>query len=156
MPEMTERQPNRMPWLALLLALGAMALNVGFFMEFPAQRALPWLSLLCGVAALFLSAIAVRRAYSRPQLYTGKISSSIIAVLSILVCALMAFSTVESRSLPSSSAAPQVGQKAPDFTLPDTQGNKVSLTQLLDQGSAGATNSAAPKAVLLVFYRGYW
>jgi hypothetical protein len=156
MPEMTERQPNRMPWLALLLALVAVALNFGFFVGFPAQRALPWLSLLCGVAALFLSAIAVKRAYSRTQLYTGKISSSIIAVLSILVCALLAFATLESRSLPSSSAAPQVGQKAPDFTLPDTQGNKVSLAQLLAQGGTGATNGAAPKAVLLVFYRGYW
>jgi AhpC/TSA family len=156
MPEMTERQPNRMPWLALLLVLIAVALNFGFFVGFPAQRALPWLSLLCGLAALFLSAIAVKRAYSRPQLYTGKISSSIIAVLSILVCALLAFATVESRSLPSGSAAPQIGQKAPDFTLPDTQGKQVSLTQLLDHGSAGAANSAAPKAVLLVFYRGYW
>ncbi len=156
MPEMTERQPNRMPWLALLLAVVAVGLNFGFFAGLPAQRALPWLSLLCGVAALFVSAIAVRRAFSRPQLYTGKISSSIIAVLSILVCALLTFATLESRSLPSSSAAPQVGQKAPDFTLPDTQGNQVSLTRLLDHGGAGAANSVAPKAVLLIFYRGYW
>jgi hypothetical protein len=156
MPEMIERQPNRMPWLALLLALIAVGLNVGFFVGFPAQRALPWLSLFCGVAALFVSAIAVRRAYSQPQLYTGKISSSIIAFVAILICAFLALTTFESRSLPSGSAAPQVGQKAPDFTLPDTQGSKVSLSQLLDRGSAGSTNGAAPKAVLLVFYRGYW
>src|SRR5437660_906552 len=125
MPEIAERQPNRMPWLALLLALLAIGLNIGFFVGFPAQRALPWLSLLCGVAALFLSAIAARRAYSQPQLYKGKISSSIVAFLVILVCAFLGFATFEARSLPSTAAAPQVGQEAPEFTLPDTQGNKV-------------------------------
>jgi hypothetical protein len=156
MPETTDRQPNRMPWLALLLVFLAIGLNAGFFVRFPAQRALPWISLLCGVAALFLSAVGARRAYSRPQVYRGKISSSIIAFLSILVCALLTFATFEARSLPSSSGAPQVGQKAPDFTLPDTAGNRISLSQLLDRGSPAAANGAPPRAVLLVFYRGYW
>jgi AhpC/TSA family len=154
MPEFVDRLPNRMPWLALLLALLAVGLNIGFFIAFPAQRALPWLSLFCGLAALFLSAIGARRAFGQSHLYRGKISSSIIAVLSIAVCALLALGWFEARSLPSTSAAPQVGQKAPDFTLPDTQGTNVSLTQLLQHGSAGS--GAAPKAVLLVFYRGYW
>ncbi|HZE25074.1 MAG TPA: hypothetical protein VE054_13850 [Blattabacteriaceae bacterium] len=74
--------------------------------------------------------------------------------------------------MPSSAAAPQVGQKVPDFTLADTSGNKVSLDQLLGKADASvsasantATGQAIPvglstatptKAVLLVFYRGYW
>jgi hypothetical protein len=66
-----------------------------------------------------------------------------------------------------------VGQKVPGFTLADTNGNKVSLDQLLGKGEAAtktvslvappanqsptAMSTAMPtKAVLLVFYRGYW
>ena len=68
------------------------------------------------------------------------------------------------------TGAPQVGQKVPDFTLADTNGNKVSLGQLLGKGDSpaspsnvtgqaspvGTSTGTPPKAVLLVFYRGYW
>ncbi|HET9363530.1 MAG TPA: hypothetical protein VFP71_00945, partial [Candidatus Angelobacter sp.] len=94
-------------------------------------------------------------------------SSSILGVLALLICGLGIFIWVHARELPASSGAPHVGQKAPDFTLSDSNGNKVSLAQLLapvqstDQaGNAGAPNSPAAnssqKAVLLIFYRGYW
>jgi hypothetical protein len=94
-------------------------------------------------------------------------------VLSLLICGLVAFASISSRNLPSSAEAPQVGQKVPDFTLADISGNKVSLGQLLlgkaDSSTSASANSttgqaipvgmsaATPtKAVLLVFYRGYW
>ena len=54
--------------------------------------------------------------------------------------------------LPASSAAPQVGQKAPDFTLNDVNDKPVTLAQLLTE----PVNNTPPKAVLLIFYRGYW
>jgi len=54
--------------------------------------------------------------------------------------------------LPASSAAPQVGQKAPDFTLSDTNNKPVTLAQLLVE----PINNKPPKGVLLIFYRGYW
>lgn len=38
-----------------------------------------------------------------------------------------------------------VGTTAPDFTLPDAQGNKVNLAEMLKQGP-----------VVLSFYRGSW
>lgn len=154
MPEIAERQSNRMPWVAFLLMLGAIALNVGFFIGSPAQRALPWLSLLLGVAALLAAAIRVKRAFGHPQVYGGKVSSSIFAFLAIVVCAFLTLGWFQARSLPPSTGAPQVGQTAPDFTLADTHGNNVSLAQLLKQGGVGG--GAPPKAVLLVFYRGYW
>jgi peroxiredoxin len=56
------------------------------------------------------------------------------------------------RWLPASNGAPQVGQLAPGFSLPDTNGNQVSLDDLLTT----PINGSAPKGVLLVFYRGYW
>ena len=44
---------------------------------------------------------------------------------------------------------PAVGEKAPDFTLPDASGREVKLSSLLKDGPKGSW-------VLLVFYRGYW
>jgi len=49
---------------------------------------------------------------------------------------------------------PIVGQKAPDFTLQDTSGHPVTLAQLLSSPVPGSAEP--PKAVLLIFYRGYW
>jgi peroxiredoxin len=59
---------------------------------------------------------------------------------------------VAGRWLPASKGAPQVGQVVPNFVLPDTNGNQVSLDELL----VSPINGSAPKGVLLVFYRGYW
>jgi cytochrome oxidase Cu insertion factor (SCO1/SenC/PrrC family) len=39
----------------------------------------------------------------------------------------------------------KVGQPAPDFTLEDTEGNKITLSDFRGK-----------KSVVLVFYRGYW
>ena len=184
------RQRNWAPWFGLLLALVAMLSNAGFFLGFPGQRAIPWLSVALAIAALVCAAVGIMRAFRQQQVYSGKVSSSILGVLSLLICGLVAIAAVTSRALPSSSAAPQVGQKVPDFTLADTSGNKVSLDQLLGKGKGdgGAVPANAyveaqvkkifesksadvdviaslarqvqtptpTKAVLLVFYRGYW
>ena len=44
------------------------------------------------------------------------------------------------------------GQSWQPFTLPDSSGELTSLSQLF----AASADSSPPKAVLLVFYRGYW
>ena len=166
------RQRNWAPWIALLLALAALLSNAGYFLGLPGQRALPWLSVALAIAALICAAVGIMRAFRQSQVYRGKISSPILGVLSLLICGLVAVASISSRALPSSAAAPQVGQKVPDFTLADTSGNKVSLDQLLGKADAPASASAntatgqatpvsmspatPPKAVLLVFYRGYW
>jgi peroxiredoxin len=54
--------------------------------------------------------------------------------------------------LPASKGAPQVGQKMPEFSLPDADGKQVSLNELLSTPVDGQS----PKGVLLIFYRGYW
>jgi peroxiredoxin len=56
------------------------------------------------------------------------------------------------RWMPAAHGAPQVGRKAPEFTLRDTEGRPVSLSELLSTPLDGK----APKGVLLVFYRGHW
>jgi hypothetical protein len=173
MPELTARQRNWAPWIGLLLAVAAMLSNAGFFIALPGQRAIAWLSVALAIAALVCAVIGVMRAFRQPQVYRGKVSSSILGVVSLLICGLVAVASISSRALPSSAAAPQVGQKVPDFILADTNGTKVSLDQLLGKAEASAlphsatagsiasganSNIAAtpPKAVLLVFYRGNW
>ncbi len=54
------------------------------------------------------------------------------------------------------ASALEVGQKAPDFTLADTNGKTVSLSELLTRPIEGKAASSNPKGVLLIFYRGYW
>jgi hypothetical protein len=172
LPQQTARQRNWAPWIALLLALAALLSNVGFFMGLPGQRAIPWLSVALAIAALVCAAVGIMRAFRQSQVYSGKISSSILGVVSLLICGLVAVAAVTSRALPVATNAPQVGQKVPDFTLADTNGNKISLGELLGKADspvpASASNTASqaapvglstatpPKAVLLVFYRGYW
>jgi hypothetical protein len=172
MPETISRQRNWMPWIGLLLALVAFLSNAGFFLGLPGQRAIPWLSVALAIAALVCAAVGIMRAFRQPLVYSGKVSSSILGVLSLLICGLVAIAAVTSRALPTAAGAPQVGQKVPDFTLADTSGNKVSLDQLLGKADAatsasvnspvgqaipvGLSTATPTKAVLLVFYRGYW
>ena len=60
-----------------------------------------------------------------------------------------------SAQLPSSDGAPKVWSKAPDFTLPDQNGNPVALSGILKSQSKGFAPERGTH-VLLVFYRGYW
>jgi len=159
---MTERRRNFAPWWGLLFAIGAISCNAAFFVSPPFQGALPWLSLLFGFLSLVYLVIGLKRAFGQPQFYRGKVLSVVLTVVSILPVALTAFVFVHARKLPDSTAAPQVGQRVPDFTLSDTSGKPVSLDQLFAASSgsfsvsSSGTQSPAPKAVLLIFYRGYW
>ena len=111
--------------------------------------------LLAGITALLL--LGVRRAFApdRPKPRRSKIAGAILTVLSVAVFGFFIFATfINARRLPASAGAPQVGRKAPDFTLADTNGKAVSLSQLLAARDEKARTT--PKGVLLIFYRGYW
>ena len=79
--------------------------------------------------------------------------TALVGTLGVAIIVLFLFSYfVFARWLPASKGAPQVGQKVPEFSLPDASGKQVSLNELLST----PVNGQPPKGVLLIFYRGYW
>lgn len=134
-----------------------------FFINWPVTRDFPWASLLIFALAAVLIFIGLRRAFKPGRRLISKIIAPILALLSVLIVALFIFiSFIESRRLPASQAAPAVGQKAPNFTLTDTNNKPVSLAELLtnpvesQRPATTAEPKRMPKGVLLIFYRGYW
>ena len=111
---------------------------------------------------LSLGAWGKIRAYWRAEQYRGKVSGPIFGLLSIAFFGFFLFYVFHlSYQLPTPSRAPAVGQMAPDFTLPDQNGNPVTLSKLYGPALKEDGENESPEAetgnwVLLVFYRGYW
>jgi hypothetical protein len=140
-------------WAGFLLSALAFGSYFSFFVEFPLTRNFPWANLLLFALAAGLLVVGIGRAFRRPELYRGKVFGPVLAGLSVLIFGFFAFVVfIVGREMPASSAAPRVGAKAPDFTLMDAGNKPVSLAALLTE----AVHGAAPKGVMLVFYRGYW
>ncbi len=131
LPQAPARQRNWAPWIALLLALVAMLSNAAFFMGLPGQSAIPWLSVALAIAALVCAAVGIMRAFRQPQVYGGKVSSSILGVLALLICGLVALR----RSLRALCLRQPMRRKSDRKSLtsrwPKLIGIKVSLDQLL-------------------------
>jgi hypothetical protein len=136
-----------------LLSIFAFLSYFFIFVWFPSTRNFPWANFLLFAVAIVLLSAGVKRTFSETRSRFSKFLGSLAAVLSLLICALFLFGFfVFARMIPPSKGAPQVGQKAPDFTLSDSKNQQVSLSQLL----TSPINGKAPKGVLLIFYRGYW
>ncbi len=149
------RRINWPLWVGLLLTLAAFMSFFFVFVWFPVTRDFPWANLVLFVLAGVLLFMGLRRGFAsdRPHPTRSKIISVLVSAFSVLVIGLFAFAYfVGGRMLPASKGAPQVGQRAPDFTLPDTTGKQVSLNELM----TAPINGRAPRGVLLIFYRGYW
>ena len=154
---MPEISPNQKPanillWIGLIVTVLAVLSNLLYYLDMP-QAIIPWINLLLPLIGLYALIVGVKRAFKQPQVYSGKIWGSIVTLVAVAFFCLSVFGAIHARDLPRSKGAPRVGQKVPDFTLTDTKGQTVSLSQLL---SSPVGNSARPKAILLVFYRGYW
>ena len=146
-------------WAGFLLSLIAFLSYPFVFVWFPVTRDFPWANLLLFALAAALLLVGVRRAFApdRPRPRRSKIAGAILATLSVAIFGFFVFSTfIVARRLPASHSAPQIGQRAPDFTLSDTNGKLVSLSELLTSPINGKAASVNSRGVLLVFYRGYW
>jgi hypothetical protein len=138
---------NWLVWAGFAIALLATFSYIPFFLRFPITRDFPWANLVLFVIAGCLLALGIRRAFTQPERYRGKVSGSILAVLSVTLFALFTSGVFyAARTLPDRSTALRAGQQAPDFSLMGADGKVVTLAQLRQ----------ANRAVLLIFYRGYW
>jgi 4-amino-4-deoxy-L-arabinose transferase-like glycosyltransferase len=146
---------NKVLWLGVLVMVLALASFFLFFIPVAGQRTFPWLNLGLSALALLLVVTGLRRAISQPLAYRGKLAGWVFTVLAMLLLAFGAFAFYVARDLPRPNRAPAVGQKAPDFQLRDSSGATVALAGLYARNSVSG-NSEQNKAVLLVFYRGYW
>lgn len=150
---MKTRSFNWPVWAGLLLSVAAFVGYFLVFVRFPVTRDFPWASLLLFGAAAALLLVGLRRAFAPGRRLKSKVGGLVALTLSAAVFGLFVFTTfVMARWMPAAAGAPQVGRKAPEFTLKDTDGRAVSLSELLST----PVNGRAPKGVLLVFYRGYW
>jgi AhpC/TSA family len=133
-------------WVGFLLVLAGF-FSYTFFAQFPITRDFPWANtLMFGVGAALLI-IGLFRAFGRPQLCRGKILGSIFTAIAFVLFSFFAYEIFHVlRQVPPSVGAPRVGQKAPEFTLPDQNGKPVVLHDLLSRS----------KAAVLIFYRGFW
>ncbi len=145
-------------WLGSLITLLAPLSYFLLFTRWPVTRDFPWASYLLFGVGLGLLVGGVRRAYRQPERYGGKVAGSVMAVLGVALLGLFALSTTYlSKQLPASKGAPQVGEKAPDFSLPDKDGTMVTMSGLLHSPfSIASGEQRKPNGALLIFYRGYW
>jgi hypothetical protein len=149
-------------WAGFLLSLIASLAYPFFFVNYAVTRDFPWASILLFVVALVLLWFGLKRAFAPKSTdqapkrsMLSKIVASGLAGLSVVIIGLFLFSIlIMARWLPTSSGAPQVGQRAPDFSLSDANGKPVSLSELTSSPIPGKTNP--PNGLLLIFYRGYW
>ena len=143
-----KRSWNWSLWLGFVVVVLAL-FSYQFFVLFPITRDFPWVNLLLFAIGGLLLGLGLFRAYGHPAAYRGKIFGPLLTVLSLLMFGLFAYGLFFiARQMPPSTGAPQVGQKAPDFAVVDQDGNRVELNDLL--------SSPSTRAVLLIFYRGYW
>lgn len=140
-------------WAGFVLSLVAGLSYPLLLSDWEITRDYAWANLILFAVAIVLLFLGLRRAFKPDKGIVSKIFSSLAAAFGVILLAGLLFLVfVAFRWLPESAGAPEVGRKAPDFTLTDSNNQPVTLAQLLTE----PVNNKPPKAVLLIFYRGYW
>ena len=140
-------------WTGFVLSLVAAFSYPFVFVTWSTTREFPWANLVLFAIAFVFLLFGLRRAFKPEKRIVAKIFSSLAAAFGVLLLAALLFMIFVMGSwLPPSTGAPQVGQKAPEFTLTDSNDRPVTLAQLLTE----PVNNKPPRGVLLIFYRGYW
>src|SRR6185295_4921429 len=144
------RRRNFLPLAGLLVCVIAFLSYPFFFARFPVTRDVAWANWLLFALGLGLVVAGLVRAFRWPERYRGRILGPILGVLSLAVLGFFLFATlVFSRQLPESAGAPKAGQRAPDFTLSDTRGRPVRLSDLLGPEAGGAPGGGSPDSWVL-------
>jgi hypothetical protein len=140
-------------WAGLVLVLGAFV-TMPFLARFPVTRPFAWLNMLLLFGGLAFLIFSLSKAFRQSALYRGKVLASVLTGVSLLLGALFVFGILYLGRVPLPTGMPGIGEKAPEFSLADQDGNTVTLRELLAKDSAGA--GQAVRGALLIFYRGYW
>ena len=162
-----KRSWNANIWVGFVLALAGAISYPLFFARFPVTRDVPWASLAILALALILLGVGITRAFRRPDAYRGRIFGSILGVVAVALAGFFCYGVFYgTREAATSLGTPQVGQVAPDFTLPDSKNIPVNLSGTLHSPFAPAGPFAVmggppigaeqTAATVLIFYRGYW
>ena len=131
----------RSPWLAIVsvvLAVGALV-AYALLIRVPLVRNHPGAYIVACALAVGLAGLALVRA--RGRRWPAWLA---LGLTTLVLAGTIWFNVVVAR-IPSSPTAVRVGERPPDFTLPDADGRPVSLADFRGR-----------KPVVLVFYRGYW
>jgi hypothetical protein len=142
-----KRRHNILLWAGFVVVLLAVGTYIPIFAVYAATRDVPWVNYLLFAAGGILLVLGLRRAFRQPEIYRGKVLGSILTSLSFLLfvffCSVILYF---SKVIPASETAVRVGQSAPDFTLANWDGKQVRLSDAVKNN----------RAVVLIFYRGYW
>lgn len=149
-----QRRTNSALWYGLLITLLGIGTEFLYFLRPPRSitHALPWINLVVPAVGVVFLVIGLARAFRGQAVFSGKIWGSVVTVIALLLLAGNVVLFRLTRDVPKSAGAPRVGQRLAEFTLPDSSGQQTTLSQLF----AASANGAPPKAILLIFYRGYW
>ena len=141
-----ERRRNLIIWAGFAVVLLGAFSYLPLFANIAITRDIPWVNFLLFVAGAFLLAAGLKRAYGAPDVYRGKITGSILGVVSLLLIGFFSYGVLVLTKVPSPQGVPKPGDPAAPFTLTNTEGAQVALADLLK----------GRRAALLIFYRGYW
>src|SRR5437867_9439887 len=129
---------GRLAVLSVVVAIGALAAYV-LLLRVAVVRNHPEGYVVAFALAMALAVLAVGRARAR------RWPAWLALGLSMLLLVAGAWFNFVVARVPDASTALRVGERPPDFTLPDATGHPVSLADYRGK-----------KPVVLVFYRGYW
>ena len=127
---------GRLAVLSVVVAVAGIGVYVVLF-RVALVRNHPEIYVVTAAIATVLGVLALRRSRRWP--------SWLALGFSALLLAAGAWLNFVAARVPDTPSALRVGEPAPDFTLPDAGGRPVTLADFRGR-----------KAVVLVFYRGYW
>jgi hypothetical protein len=140
-----KRWPKHAAWLGLVLTLIGFLSYFLVFYQFPSLRDVPVLNLTILLLGVILSGAGCWGVFKQGRGAIRKTLAGLGLLLSLGLFGLFNFYVFAlTYQLPKPTTTAAVEEAAPEFTLLDEQGNRVSLADYRG------------KKVVLVFYRGFW